>query len=494
MSTAQSIYSIAQIRELEHLAQTRYTVSGDEMMQRAGQAAFAELLRAYPECKTLTVFCGTGNNGGDGYVLARIAQEKGLKVHVYQVGDVTKLANEALRAYQACQKIGVACTTFDANSALPESDVLVDAIVGIGMQGMVHGDVLFAIEKINQTRLPVIAMDIPSGLDADTGTVLGAATQAALTITFIGLKMGLLTGQGAAFAGRTICADIDLPAELFAQVECTANALQLDLYSEYLKPRSRDLHKGLAGHVLIIGGDHGYSGAARMAAEAALRVGAGLVSVATLPEHAQMMNIARPEMMCHGVTSARELQFLLDKVDVIAIGPGMGQSAWAKTLLKAVLQSKHRLVVDADALNLLAQAPQQRDNWILTPHPGEAARLLGCKTSEIQADRLTAIKALQDKYEGTIVLKGAGTLVLAESIPGVCLYGNPGMATAGMGDILTGVIVGLLAQGIPNAVAAELGVCLHAKAGDLAAKQGERGMIATDLLPYLRELVNPSHV
>jgi hydroxyethylthiazole kinase-like uncharacterized protein yjeF len=268
--------------------------------------------------------------------------------------------------------------------------------------------------------------------------------------------------------------------------------IDLEHYAEFLDPRPIDCHKSMFGHVLVVGGDYGYSGAVRMAAEAALRVGAGLVSVATRPEHALALNIARPEIMCHGVSSAEALKPLLEKATVIAVGPGLGQSRWAKSLLTLVLKSKKPLVVDADALNLLALKPEKHAQWILTPHPGEAARLLKKSVATIQGDRLTAVKMLQKKFGGVAILKGAGTLVDGpDAIPAVCSLGNPGMATAGMGDILSGVISGLLAQHLPLVKAAKLGVLLHALAGDRAAEEGERGMLATDLLPYLRWLVNP---
>ena len=270
-------------------------------------------------------------------------------------------------------------------------------------------------------------------------------------------------------------------------------ALNIKQFEHYFQPRRREANKGDFGHVLIVGGDYGYSGAIKMAGEAALRVGAGLVSIATRPEHAAILNIGCPELMCHAVASSAELDPLLDKATTVIIGPGMGRSAWAQKLLYLVLKSeKNVVVVDADGLNLLAEKPMKRMNWILTPHPGEAARLLKKTVQVIQNDRVGAVIELQQKYGGVCVLKGAGTLVLSpDSAPTICQAGNPGMASGGMGDVLSGVIGGLLAQGIDIADAAKCGVILHAMAGDMAAKEGgERGMIATDLMPYLRRLVN----
>lgn len=271
----------------------------------------------------------------------------------------------------------------------------------------------------------------------------------------------------------------------------TIEKLQLTQFTQYLQQRPHDSHKGSFGHVLVVGGDYGFSGATRLAAEAALRVGAGLVSVATRPEHAISLNLVRPEIMCHGVNNAKDLAPLLAEATVIVLGPGLGQSGWAKKILVRVLKSKKLLIMDADALNLLAKKRISYANWVLTPHPGEAARLLHTTTKAIQHDRLVAVTALQKKYGGVSVLKGAGTIVVTENeVPVLCEAGNPGMATAGMGDVLSGVIGGLAAQGIALSIAAKLGVLVHAEAGDLAAKEGERGMIASDLFPYLRRMVN----
>lgn len=259
-----------------------------------------------------------------------------------------------------------------------------------------------------------------------------------------------------------------------------------------LPRRAINSHKGDNGHTLLIGGDYGMGGAVRMAAEAALRVGSGLVSVATRPEHVPVVSGSRPEIMCHQVTCGDDLIPLLEKADVIAIGPGLGQTDWAKELLAVVFQSKLPKVLDADALNLLSKDPQQDDSWVLTPHPGEASRLLDTSCQEIQDDRPKAITQLQDRYKGVVALKGAGSLVKGngEQIK-ICQAGNPGMATGGMGDVLTGVIAGLIAQGLSVQEGAEAGVLIHSMAGDLAAKEGgERGLLPTDLMDHIRDLVN----
>ena len=270
-------------------------------------------------------------------------------------------------------------------------------------------------------------------------------------------------------------------------------ALQINKFSEYLKARPHDCHKGDFGRVVVVGGDFGFSGAVRLAGEAALRVGAGLVSIATRMEYATVLNVSRPELMCHGIGFANEMSELVDAASVVVIGPGLGKEGWGQELFEYVVHSKKLLIVDADGLNILAERnkPLQRENWILTPHPGEAARLLNISGKEVQNDRVAALKKLHEKFGGVIVLKGAGSLVIgANSKPAICEAGNPGMATAGMGDVLSGVIGGLLAQHVPLLDAAKMGVLLHAMAADLARDDGERGMIASDLMPYLRRLVN----
>jgi len=485
------IYQALQIRELERLAEERFNILPDTLMQRAGKAALDFLQRRWPQAHAITVFCGTGNNGGDGFVLARLAHERGLKVSIWQVGSADKLSGIAAEARNLCLKHQISIEPLHAKADIGCPDVMVDAICGIGLKSDLREEAALAVSKMQRSRAPIFAIDVPTGIDADTGSVLGTAIHAAATMTFIGLKLGLLTGSGTAYTGELITNDLQLPAELFSYVEPVAENLHLQGFAHYLKPRARDWHKGLSGHVLVIGGELGFSGAPRMAGEAALRVGAGLVSIATRPENAVVMNAAHPELMCHGVSSAEELAPLLDKADILIIGPGLGQSDWAKTLWNAALANDLPKVIDADGLNLLAQQPAVQEQWILTPHPGEAARLLNTTVPEVQQDRLTAIKEMHKRYGGVCVLKGAGSLILApNALPGLCNKGNPGMASAGMGDVLSGVIGGLLAQGLPLGEAAKMGVCLHASAGDLAAKDGERGMVATDLMPYLRRLSN----
>jgi hydroxyethylthiazole kinase-like uncharacterized protein yjeF len=483
------LYRATQVRQLDRVAIEEFKIPGLTLMERAGKVAFSALQQHYPKARNIAVMCGVGNNAGDGFVVARLAAEAGMNPIVYHVGDKSKLKGDALQAYQELTKTGVKTLGY-TDADLSSAQVIVDALLGTGLHGDVSGEWRAAIETINRCGRPVIALDIPSGLHADTGRILGAAVQTAITVTFIGLKQGLFTAQGPDVCGEIIYADLEVPAQVFAGV--LPSAQRLDSYVlQKLGRRSRGAHKGHFGHVMVIGGERGMSGAARMAGEAAARVGAGLVSIATRAEHAAILSSACPELMCHGVENKRQLRPLLDKANVIAVGPGLGQGPWAQELFGAALETDLPIVVDADGLNLLANEPVRKDNWILTPHPGEAARLLNSQAGKIQLDRFAAIRDLQQRYGGVVVLKGAGTLVSGMDLGiSLCSDGNPGMASGGMGDVLTGVISGLLAQGLSLKDAANAGVYLHAVAGDRAARFGERGMLATDLMQEVRFLIN----
>lgn len=488
------LYRAAQVRELDRIAIEEVGIPSDELMRRAGEAAFAELRQRWAGVRRLAVFCGRGNNGGDGYVVARLAREAGLDASVYVPAGIAASQGAAARAAELWRSSGGVVDTWRGEVDLRDFDVIVDALLGTGLDRAPEGAWREAIEAIVASGRPVLAIDVPSGLDADRGSAPGVAVRADLTVTFIALKTGLFTGCGRELAGELRYSDLGLPDEILARAEPAAGRLTPDVFNALLAPRRRGAHKGDFGHVLVIGGDHGMAGAVRMAAEAAARSGAGLVSVATRAQHAPLVSMVRPELMTHGVEDERALAPLLARADVLALGPGLGRGDWSRMVFDSALASGLPLVVDADALNLLAEAPCRREDWILTPHPGEASRLLGTSTAMIEKDRYAAVQELQQRYGGAVVLKGAGTLVRGpRGEVAVCDAGNPGMATGGMGDVLTGIIAGLRAQGISLADAAGLGVLLHAMAGDRAAAAGgERGLLATDLLQHLRPLLNPA--
>jgi NAD(P)H-hydrate epimerase len=480
------LYRTQQVRELDQLAIEKAGISGFELMSRAGTEVFQWICRQWPEARYLAIFCGTGNNAGDGYIVAALAISSGYQVDVYSCSEPEKLKGDAFLAYQSYVQASGKVIPFQSDQII-NADVIVDALLGTGLDRPVSGLYAEAIHAINRQAGKVVAVDIPSGLNADTGNVMGLAVKADCTVSFIGLKQGLLTGVAPEYCGEIIYASLAVSDSIFASVPASAVRVIKTAWPH----RNRCSHKGDYGHVLIVGGDLGYTGAARLAGEAALRVGAGLVSVATHGEHAGTLNLGRPELMCHGFKHAKQLAILLEKADVVVLGPGLGQSDWSKELFAAALQFEKMTVIDADGLNLLAQSPQKKANWILTPHPGEASRLLNCSTAEIQQDRFSAASAIQAKYGGVAVLKGSGTLIASEHEMAVSTTGNPGMASGGMGDVLAGVIAGLLAQGFSLQNAAQQGVFGHGSAADRAVqKGGERGLLASDLMPYLRAWAN----
>lgn len=488
------LYTAAEIRQIEASA-IQAGRSARQLMQAAAEAAFERLIEYWPEPAHIYVLAGSGNNAGDGFDLARLAQLKQLPVTVYLVGDIEKLPEPARQSLTDAKQAGVEVLPWDDESELGATGVIVDALLGIGSKGAPRDNYASAIESINLSGLPVLSLDIPSGIDPDTGAVASDAVAADVTVCFIGLKRGLFTGDAPDYTDIIELASLDCE-ELLPAAEC--ELLDLEERQDALLPaRQRTAHKGHFGHVLVVGGDHGTGGASLMAADAAGRTGAGLVSAATRPAHIGGFLARKPEVMVHAVESGQDIESLLDAPTVIVAGPGLGQASWGEQLLQQVTLTDKTLVLDADALNILAAGrvvrKAKRDNWVLTPHPGEAARLLGKTTAEVQADRFQAAIDLQAKYGGVIVLKGAGTIICnTEGRLALYLGGNPGMASGGMGDILAGIIGGLLAQGLDIIDAAQLGVCLHAEAADLAATEfGERGLQATDLIGELQTLVNP---
>ncbi|MBI4697026.1 MAG: NAD(P)H-hydrate dehydratase [Gammaproteobacteria bacterium] len=490
MRPPRELYAAADVRALDRTAIEAHGIPGRELMERAGAAAFEVLHSRWPRATRVLVCCGLGNNAGDGYVVARLAAAAGLAVEVLQVGAAAQIAGDALACHDAMRAAGIA--TRETLPGVRDGDVVVDALFGIGLARDVAGRFREVVDWMNATGRPTLAIDIPSGLQADSGAVLGAAVRADVTITFIGMKQGLFTGAAADHVGALEFADLGVPAAVYDAVPPTGRLLDFAELVTRLGRRPRLAHKGDHGHVLVVGGAPGYSGAARLAAEAAARVGAGLVSVAAHPEVAAGVSALRPELMAHGVRDAAGLAPLLARASVVAIGPGLGQSDWARELLGKVLDCRLPLVVDADALNLLAMERTRRDDWVLTPHPGEAARLLATTTRAIQGDRFGSARALAATFGGSVILKGAGSLVARDGAPvGVVTAGNPGMGSGGMGDVLTGIVAGLHAQGLALHAAAELGACLHAAAGDAAARAGgERGLLAGDVIAELRALVN----
>lgn len=485
------IYSVACVREFDRAAIEAEGIAGYTLMTRAGSAAVRMARQAFAQARHWQVICGAGNNAGDGYVVARLAAREGIRVTVTAVVDPSSLRGDAKTAFdEFAAGGGIAAPwrgTLDA-----DADLLVDALLGSGLIRDVEGDFAACVSAINEHTAPVAALDIPTGLNGDTGDVMGCAVRADLTMTFVGLKSGLFLNDGPDHSGAIRFAGLGIPDSCRQRCRPTFRRIGDGMIRAALPRRPRTAHKGHHGHVLVVGGGAGMPGAARLCGEAALRAGAGLVSIATDASHAAAIAASRPELMPHGIQGAADLEPLLARADVVAFGPGLGRTPWAGKLFEMAATDERPAVWDADALNWLAASAFRKDNRVLTPHPGEAATLLGSSAAEIQSDRSSAVAALREKFGGTVVLKGAGTLVATDAEPPwLCSAGNPGMAAAGMGDVLTGIIAALMAQGLAPGEAAVIGVQVHARAGDRAARQGERGTLASDLVAAIRGIVNP---
>lgn len=485
------LYDSSGLRALERaaIAQT----GGDDalLMQRAGQGGWRCLLARWPQAQAITVACGPGNNGGDGYVLAAHALAGGRQVQVVHAAGHMPRTALARRFHDAFVAGGGRVNEF--SGALDPGDVIVDAVFGIGLNRAPDAGAAALIDTINTAHAPVLALDTPSGVDANTGAVPGTAVIAECTLQFIAAHAGLYTGAALDQGGVLLLDDLDLDITSFADSAPAAWLLQPEALQYWLRPRARDSHKGLHGHVLCLGGDTGMAGAVALCAHAALRSGSGLVSIGSRGAHLPGLLALLPEVMCHAVDSTAALAVLLERASVIAIGPGLGTTARARAMLAQVLRRDTQKVIDADALNLLVRLPRTVGDAVLTPHPGEAARLLDCSSAQVQGDRFTAAKTLAETFAAAVVLKGAGSVIaMPAKTPCVIGAGNPGMAVGGMGDVLTGVIAALRAQGLSAFDAAACGALVHAHAGDIAATAGERGMLPRDVIACLRGVVNPS--
>lgn len=466
------------------------------LMQRAGEAAFQVARQCYPSARRWRVLAGHGNNGGDGYVVASLALAAGIDVDVVACASDKPLPDEARRARQRWLEQGGRVQDVNAQDAdrpWPEGiDLIVDGLLGTGLSAVPRAPYSVLMTQANAHPAPIVSLDIPSGLHAETGTCVGVAICAAQTVTFIALKPGLLTGRAREQVGKLHYHSLGLQTWLNDQTAPIRRLTAAQLV-EWLFPRSAGQHKGDNGRLLVVGGNAGFGGAVLMAAEAALRSGAGLVRVLTHKQYQSAFLMARPELMVQELTTDT-LRQGLEWADIIVVGPGLGQDEWAKKAVRLAENCNKPMLWDADALNLLAINPHKRQNRVLTPHPGEAARLLNCRVSDIESDRLLAATRLAKRYGGVVVLKGAGTVIVSERGEiAIADVGNPGMATGGMGDVLSGIVGGLLAQKLSLYDAACAGCVVHGSAADwLAARRGTRGMLATDLLPVLFRYVNPS--
>lgn len=493
MALPQALYTAEQVKLGEVKAAEHAGVELYQLMLRAGEAAYLLMKERFPTASHIAVICGSGNNGGDGFVVAKLAKQSGFRVELFLTSDAARLTGDAAKAYQAWIESGGDVTPIEQlSSSIQDCDVVFDAILGTGLQGAVRSTLIPVLQLVNRSGKPIIAIDIPSGLCADTGQVLGDAIYATHTISFIGLKQGLVTGQAREFVGELHFAGLGVDVE-FAQL-FSPSAVRL-VYQDVvplLPNRSATAHKGNNGRVLCIGGNKGYAGAIRLCSQAATRSGAGLVSALCHTSSLVPLQVACPEVMAREWLGDRhDFAHQSKQQNVIAIGPGLGTDDWACNAMQWLSDLEVAKVIDADGLNLLAQSPNHDMQRVLTPHPGEAARLLGVTVKDVEENRYHAVIKLQQQYGGVVVLKGAGTLIADGKQIFVCAAGNPGMASGGMGDVLTGVIAALIAQGLSIAEATKLAVVVHSQAADdLAALEGPIGLAASDLIIQIRRRLN----
>nr|WP_113868192.1 bifunctional ADP-dependent NAD(P)H-hydrate dehydratase/NAD(P)H-hydrate epimerase [Brenneria salicis]NMN90428.1 NAD(P)H-hydrate epimerase [Brenneria salicis ATCC 15712 = DSM 30166]RBP60149.1 NAD(P)H-hydrate epimerase [Brenneria salicis ATCC 15712 = DSM 30166]RLM29986.1 bifunctional ADP-dependent (S)-NAD(P)H-hydrate dehydratase/NAD(P)H-hydrate epimerase [Brenneria salicis ATCC 15712 = DSM 30166] len=488
-----AVFGAAWLRGEEARAASESGVSLTTLMQRAGEAAFQIACRQYPTARHWLILAGHGNNGGDGYVVASLALAAGITPYVMICSGQRPLPEEAQAARQAWLAQGG--EIHEAEESWPETiDLIIDGLLGTGLSAAPRSPYDTLIAQANAHAAPIVSLDVPSGLNAETGCCAGEAIRAAHTVTFIALKPGLLTGQAREHIGKLHYSALGLSGWLAGQ-PAPIRRLSAASLAAWLTPRRATAHKGDNGRLLIVGGNDGTGGAVLMAGEAALRSGAGLVRVLTHKQYLSALLAARPELMTQELT-ADSLRQGLEWADVVVIGPGLGQDDWGRNALRLAENCNKPMLWDADALNLLAINPYKRQNRVLTPHPGEAARLLNCHVSEIESDRLLAGQKLVKRYGGIVVLKGAGTVIASDQgALAIADVGNPGMATGGMGDVLAGIIGGLLAQKLSLYDAACAGCVVHGAAADwLAEQRGTRGMLATDLMPVLSRYVNPERI
>jgi hydroxyethylthiazole kinase-like uncharacterized protein yjeF len=492
-----------EMRQADRRATERYGVPSLLLMENAGRGAVDALARVLGPIagRRIAVVCGKGSNGGDGFVVARHLLGRGARVTAWLVGRVGEVQGDArvnLDALRrADQTVSEVSDTGRLRAALGEADIVVDALLGTGVRGPATGPIAAAIEAINAAGRPVCALDLPSGLPSDGEAATGPVVRARVTVTFGLPKLGLVLPAGMAHAGRLEVADLGVPRAWLGEGILTALVEAADVRTA-LPPRPVDAHKGSYGHLLVVAGSVGRTGAAALACLGALRAGTGLVTCATPGSQQPVVAALLSEAMTEPLpeTAARTLSMkaverigeLASRMDAVALGPGIGLDAETQAAVRTLVRDVERpMVVDADALTALAGRPGVcRDapaSRFLTPHPGEAARLLGCGIAEVQADRIASARRLAAESGAVVALKGARTVVSRPDGP-VTLNptGNPGMATGGTGDVLTGIAGGLLAQGVAPVLALSAAVYLHGLAGDVAAEtRGEAGLVAGDV-------------
>jgi len=469
-----ALFTPKQIRTIDQLAQQQMGDDGWVLMQRASKQAWSLAETLWPKAQKVYILVGPGHNGGDGYLLGQYAHQAGRQVTFCQTQPPQ--TGLALRAFQAVIQFNIKISSFN-HAALQDADLVVDALFGIGLNRPLTPPWQDITQAVNLAGKPLLALDCPSGLNCETGQASPNCIKADHTAAFIADKLGYYQLDGLDYTGQIHRCNLGLEPHLIEK--CPAEALCPDISDVRLPRRLHNSHKGDFGRALLIGGDQGMMGAIALAGLACLRSGTGLVNIISHEQHQTALTQMQPELM---VNKGKDILKLISAASAVAIGPGLGQNQWSWQLFEQTCQIENPLIMDADALNLLAQKPRYNDHWILTPHPKEAARLLQISTTQIQQDRLAAVKELQRRFGGVIVLKGSGTLICDGQHLSLCRYGNGGMAKGGMGDVLTGLITGLVAQGIAPFKAAEIGCIQHAYTADrLADRLGQMQFLPSDL-------------
>jgi len=499
------LYTASETRKIDNLAIKEKGISGYSLMQMAAEFTLDVILREFSPVEELIIFCSKGKNSGDGFLLGSFAKEFGLEVTIVMSNTSNVIKGVSRKAFEEMKdaKVKIISTKSIEKLKVSNKAVIVDALIGTGLKGNLRKNIKESILALNKlgVKLPVLSLDIPSGINPDTGDADDIAVYADITATFVAQKRGCFTSVGKKFSGEIIYSDLEIPKNLFSKITSTSYVVDYEDSISKVVYREQDAHKGHFGNVLIVGGDRGLGGAGLLSSRAAVYSGAGLTSLVTRPEHVSASLVSCPEVMVKGVDSGQDIEEHLVKPDVIAIGPGLGQSAWSEQMIQRVFWEAEKrdisVIMDADALNLLTKLKLSSNlpkRLILTPHPGEASRLLNTSVAVIESNRFSAAAKIQKKFNATVVLKGSGTVICHKSGGtqkwGICDSGNPGMATGGMGDVLTGIIAGLLAQGLTLKEAAEAGVDLHAKAADQASLEfGEAGLTSSDVINELKYLL-----
>jgi len=498
------------MQEIDRQATDEFGIPGLELMENAGQSCVDAIISGFGTTGSAAILAGRGNNGGDGYVIARLLRQAGWCVSVYVLAERRRISGDAAANLERLPLDSVAFCPHEGQLAgryrdeIKRADVIVDAMLGTGLSSDVSGVYLEAVEIINASGRPVLAVDIPSGIHGTTGRILGAAVRASLTVTFACAKLGQVLFPGAEYTGRLIVADIGIPPQVM-EAAPGYDLLNEECIRPILRRRDRQAHKGHFGHCLIIAGSTGKTGAAALSANSAVRAGSGLVTLAVAEslhdiletKTTEVMTVPLPDSNSGHVTSSAfpTIERLLDGKDALALGPGLGRRPGTTALVQTIVESLALpMVIDADGLNALADdisilRRKKSATIILTPHPGEMARLLGTSIPDVEADRILVAQEFARNFGVYLVLKGSRTVIASpDGTAAVNGSGNPGMASGGMGDVLTGIIVSLLGQRYSGWNACRLGVFIHGFAADLVAEEkGEIGICATDvkeMLPY----------